>query len=84
MENLCNNCIHKDVCGRYAATWGMKSCEHFMDNGVAAPVRCGKCKYWTHIGDGIGDCTNGRFHLDGHPDPTMKLDEYCCLGERRA
>ena len=31
MENLCNNCIHKDVCGRYAATWGMKSCEHFME-----------------------------------------------------
>lgn len=30
MENLCNNCIHKDVCGRYAATWGMKSCENFM------------------------------------------------------
>ena len=31
MDNLCNNCIHKDVCGRYAATWGMKSCEHFME-----------------------------------------------------
>jgi DNA-directed RNA polymerase subunit RPC12/RpoP len=31
MENLCNNCIHKDVCGRYAATWGMKTCENFME-----------------------------------------------------
>ena len=31
MEHLCNNCIHKDVCGRYAATWGMKSCEHFLE-----------------------------------------------------
>ena len=31
MDNLCNNCIHKDVCGRYAATWGMKSCENFME-----------------------------------------------------
>lgn len=38
MDNLCNNCIHKDVCGRYAATWGMKSCENFRekywDNGA--------------------------------------------------
>ena len=32
MENLCNNCIHKDVCGRYAATWGMKSCEHHRED----------------------------------------------------
>ena len=31
MNNLCNNCIHKDVCGRYAATWGMKSCGDFME-----------------------------------------------------
>jgi hypothetical protein len=31
MDNLCNNCIHKDVCGRYAATWGMKTCENFME-----------------------------------------------------
>lgn len=30
MDNLCNNCIHKDVCSRWTATWGMKSCENFM------------------------------------------------------
>ena len=31
MNNLCNNCIHKDVCSRWTATWGMKTCEHFME-----------------------------------------------------
>jgi hypothetical protein len=31
MENLCNNCIHKDVCSRWTATWGMKSCEHYRE-----------------------------------------------------
>ena len=31
MNNLCNNCIHKDVCSRWTATWGMKSCENFME-----------------------------------------------------
>lgn len=35
MENLCNNCIHKDVCSRWTATWGMKSCEHYMTNYMA-------------------------------------------------
>ena len=46
-------------------------------------VRCKDCKYWMHIEDGMGDCTNGRFHLEGHPDPTMMMNEFCCLGERR-
>lgn len=31
MDNLCNNCIHKDVCSRWTATWGMKSCENFLE-----------------------------------------------------
>ena len=31
MDNLCNNCIHKDICARRMATWGMKSCEHFRE-----------------------------------------------------
>lgn len=31
MENLCNNCIHKDVCSRWTATGGRKSCEHFKE-----------------------------------------------------
>lgn len=31
MDNLCNNCIHKDVCSRWTATWGMKSCANFRE-----------------------------------------------------
>ena len=49
MNNLCNNCIHKDVCGRYAATWGMKSCEHFRE----MPKK-GK---WEHAPDGAEYCS---------------------------
>lgn len=39
MDNLCNNCIHKDICARRMATWGMKSCEHFKEE------RKGRWKY---------------------------------------
>ena len=46
-------------------------------------VRCAKCKYWLHIEDGFGDCTNRRFHIDGCADPTMKADDFCSCGERR-
>ena len=46
-------------------------------------VRCKDCKHWMHMEDGFGDCTNGRFHLDGHADPTMKMDDFCSCGERR-
>ena len=46
-------------------------------------VRCKECESWIYIGDGMGDCTNGRFHLDGCPDPTMMAEEFCCLGKRR-
>ena len=46
-------------------------------------VRCKDCKHWKHIEDGFGDCTNRRFHLDGSPDPTMNMDDFCSCGERR-
>ena len=46
-------------------------------------VRCKDCKHWHHIGDGTGDCTNVRFHLDGHADPSMKLDDFCSCGEMK-
>ena len=46
-------------------------------------VRCRDCKHWQHMGDGMGDCTNARFHLDGHADPTMEADGFCSCGERK-
>lgn len=57
--------------------------DYLIANGVTIPVRCKECQCWIHIGDGIGDCTNGRFHLDDCPDPTMMAEEFCCLGKRR-
>lgn len=66
---------------------GLLTAPHTADdliaNGVTVPSRCGECKHWLHTGDGMGDCTNGRFHLDGHADPTMKADDFCSCGERR-
>ena len=46
-------------------------------------VRCKGCKHWLHVEEGFGDCTNPRFHLDGHADPTMNADDFCSCGERR-
>ncbi len=46
------------------------------------PVRCKNCKHWCHMESGMGDCTNGRFHLDGHADPTMKADDFCSCGAK--
>ena len=46
-------------------------------------VRCKGCKHWLHVEEGFGDCTNPRFHLPGHADPTMNADDFCSCGERR-
>ena len=46
-------------------------------------VRCRDCKWWMHMEEGMGDCTNRRFHLDGHADPSMKADDFCSCAERR-
>lgn len=45
--------------------------------------RCKDCKHWLHVEQGFGDCTNPRFHLTGHADPTMNADNFCSCGERR-
>ena len=57
--------------------------DHLIENGVTIPVRCKKCKHWSHTEDGMGECTNARFHLPGHADPTMEMDGFCSCGERR-
>ena len=46
-------------------------------------VRCKDCNHWQHVEDGMGDCTNPRFHLPGHVDPTMEHDGFCSCGERK-
>lgn len=56
---------------------------HLIANGVKIPVLCKECKHWCHMEDGFGDCTNGRFHIDGHADSSMKAEGFCSCGERR-
>ena len=40
-------------------------------------VRCKDCKHWERIANDMGDCTNGRFHIEGHADPTMQMSDFC-------
>ena len=47
-------------------------------------VRCKDCRYWQYVEYGYGECTHKRFHLDGHPDPTMEINGFCSCGERRS
>lgn len=66
-----SQCISSDYCKGW-------------NDAISDIVRCKECKHWTHVEAGMGDCTNRRFHLDGHADPTMKADDFCSCGERRA
>ena len=56
---------------------------HINEAEAVELVMCKDCKNWIHMEDGMGDCTNRRFHLDGHADPTMEMDGFCSLGERK-
>ena len=58
-------------------------CAQFKHKDDVRVVRCKDCKHWVYTYDGMGDCTNARFHLDGCADPTMEHDGYCSNGERR-
>ena len=63
--------------------WGRSTITDAHTVDAVEVVLCKDCKYWTHMEDGMGDCTNGAFHLDGCPDPTMAFNDYCSRGERR-
>ena len=60
-----------------------KVADHLIANGVTIPVRCKVCKHWKHMEGGLGDCSNPRFHLDGHADSTMEAEGFCSCGERK-
>jgi hypothetical protein len=61
-----------------------ETCVAYMNReDCVAVVRCKDCGYWIHVEDGYGECTNRRFHLDGHPDPTMEFNGFCSCGERK-
>ena len=81
---FCNVDIIAGHCKIRAITFDAdKFAGHLIANGVTIPVRCKDCKHWLYMEDGFGDCTNRRFHLDNHADPTMKADDFCSCGERR-
>ena len=46
-------------------------------------TRCRDCKHFKYTVCGIGECGCTRFHIPGHPDPTMRPDDFCSCGERR-
>jgi hypothetical protein len=69
---------------QYANDTFMFAIANFPTTDAVPVVRCKDCKHWIHLEDGIGDCTNGRFHIHGVADITMNAEEFCCLGERRA
>lgn len=61
---MCNNCIHKPVCGKFAATGGhVRECEHFKevrrgrcDWCEPGKELCGTCQeFFDYYGDGGSD-----------------------------
>ena len=81
----CKDCFHWGLCDGVFYSQGADGCSSWADKAnTIEVVRCKDCKHWLHMEDGFGDCTNGRFHLDGHADPTMNADDFCSCGERRA
>ena len=50
---MCNNCIHKTVCGKFRATGGVNKCEHHKEE------RRGEWKYYRK--QGIATCTRCSF-----------------------
>ena len=79
MENLCNNCIHKDVCGRYVATWGMKSCENFMEMPKKGLCKKSKnCDEWYGHYYHCFECgTNTMVATDNFTEIAPRLCPYC-------
>lgn len=79
------DCIHFEICAyRERYNECVPDCSCYKSGDVVKVVRCRDCKHWVHTdGEGMGDCTHSRFHLDDCPDPTMNHDEFCALGERR-
>lgn len=55
---------------------------------VVEVVRCGKCKHWMYIGQGldavrIGKCCNDNFPFHCEQRPIMKEDDFCSYGEKK-
>lgn len=87
---LCAECAYysmkKHACTRGATDESDPRAKFYGDcplQDVAPVVRCKDCAHWVYMQDDFGDCTNRKFHIDGHADPSMKHDDFCSCGERR-
>lgn len=75
---MCNNCIHKAVCSKFAATGGhVRECEHFREDrkgewdDVQCVFSCSECKTWLLVEDGNMDmnfCPNCGADMRGEED----------------
>ena len=66
-----------------AVSFNENQAKYIEQLGFDKVVRCKDCRYWQYVEYGYGECTHKRFHLDGHPDPTMEINGFCSCGERR-
>ena len=94
----CEDCIKYDACWSYnggmTRTMSMKNkaeknCGHFKNKAdYVEVVRCGKCKHWMYIGQGldavrIGKCCNDNFPFHCEQRPIMKEDDFCSYGVKK-
>ena len=84
---MCNNCIHKAVCSKFAATGGhVRECEHHMED----VVHCKDCEHW-HEETGWCNHHSHFIDLEGgacHPWESnnwkmLNEDDFCSYGEMR-
>lgn len=67
---MCDNCIHKAVCSKFAATGGyVNKCEHYMEI-----VRCKDCEYCYY---------SKMLNKMWCGDNVVAPDCFCSNGERR-
>ena len=84
LEKVCENCCCDfEECKRMGFCVDYENINRLPTIDAAPVVRCKDCKHWKHMEGGLGDCSNPRFHLPGHADPTMEADGFCSCGERK-
>ena len=75
---MCNNCIHKAVCSKFAATGGhVRECEHHREDRKGKWVEdewvfvCSKCDKWFDVMQGTAEmnfCPNCGADMRGTED----------------
>ena len=88
----CKNCIYYGVCHYHIdeeTDMTVAECGKFKNKAdFVEVVRCGKCKHWMYIGQGldavrIGKCCNDNFPFHCEQRPIMKEDDFCSYGVKK-